>query len=111
MGFPGGSVVNNSPLMQETGDTGSIPWVGKIPWRRKWKPTPGFLPGESHGRRSPGGYRPRGRRELDILSDTHALVDPDFGLQWLQTSQKGRPADTKGFMTEGRDTALKLPEN
>ena len=26
------------------------PWVGKIPWRRKWQPTPGFLPGESHGR-------------------------------------------------------------
>ena len=25
-------------------------WVGKIPWRRAWKPTPVFLPGESHGR-------------------------------------------------------------
>ena len=25
------------------------PWVGKIPWRREWQPTPGFLPGESHG--------------------------------------------------------------
>ena len=24
-------------------------WVGKIPWRRKWQPTPVFLPGESHG--------------------------------------------------------------
>ena len=27
-------------------------WVGKIPWRRKWQPTPFFLPGKSHGRRS-----------------------------------------------------------
>ena len=27
-------------------------WVGKIPWRRKWKPTPVFLLGESHGQRS-----------------------------------------------------------
>ena len=27
------------------------PWVGKIPWRRKWQPTPVLLPGESHGRR------------------------------------------------------------
>ena len=26
-------------------------WVRKIPWRRKWQPTPGFLPGESHGQR------------------------------------------------------------
>ena len=24
------------------------PWVGKIPWRRAWQPTPVFLPGESH---------------------------------------------------------------
>ena len=28
------------------------PWVGKIPWRREWQPTPLFLPGESHGQRS-----------------------------------------------------------
>ena len=28
------------------------PWVGKIPWRRKWQPTPVLLPGESHGQRS-----------------------------------------------------------
>ena len=28
------------------------PWVGKIPWRRKWQPTPVFLPGESHGQKS-----------------------------------------------------------
>ena len=32
------------------------PWVGKIPWKRKWLPTPGFLPGESHGQRSLAGY-------------------------------------------------------
>ena len=31
-------------------------WVGKILWRRKWQPTPVFLPGESHGRRSLAGY-------------------------------------------------------
>ena len=27
-------------------------WVGTIPWRRAWQPTPVFLPGESHGQRS-----------------------------------------------------------
>ena len=31
-------------------------WVGKIPWRRAWQPTPVFLPGESHGQRSLVGY-------------------------------------------------------
>ena len=33
------------------------PWVGKIPWRRAWQPTPIFLLGESHGQRSLAGYR------------------------------------------------------
>ena len=32
------------------------PWVGMIPWRRAWKPTPVFLPGESHGQRSLVSY-------------------------------------------------------
>jgi len=33
------------------------PWVGKIPWRRKWQSIPIFLPGEPHGQRSLGGSR------------------------------------------------------
>ena len=32
------------------------PWVGKIPWRRKWQPIPVFLPQEFHGQRSLVGY-------------------------------------------------------
>ena len=39
-------------------------WVKKIPWRRKWQPTPGFLPGESHGQRSLAGYSPRGHKRV-----------------------------------------------
>ena len=38
---------------------GLDPWVGKIPWSRKWQPTPVFLPGKSHGQRSLVGYSPR----------------------------------------------------
>ena len=49
------------------------PWVGKIPWRRKWQPTPLFLPGESHGGRSLIGYSPRGSKESDMTS---------FSLSW-----------------------------
>ena len=41
------------------------PWVGKLPWRRAWQPTPVFLPEESHGQRSPAGYSPWGLKELD----------------------------------------------
>ena len=33
-------------------------WARKIPWRRKWQPTPVFLPGESPGQRSLAGYSP-----------------------------------------------------
>jgi len=47
----GGSEVKASAC--NVGDLGSIPRsVGKIPWRRKWQPTPVFLPGESHGQKS-----------------------------------------------------------
>ena len=41
-------------------------WVGKIPRRRKWQPTPVFLPGESHGQRSLVGYHPWGLKESDM---------------------------------------------
>ena len=38
------------------------PWVRKIPWRREWLPTPVFLPGESHGKKSLAGYSSWSRR-------------------------------------------------
>ena len=49
-------VVKNPPA--NAGDMRHVfdPWVRKIPWRRKWKPTPVFLPGQSHGQRSLAGY-------------------------------------------------------
>ena len=40
-------------------------WVQKIPRRRKWQPTPVFLPGESHGQRSLVGYSPWCQKESD----------------------------------------------
>ena len=39
--------------------SGFDPWVGKIPWRRKWQPPPVFLPGKSNGQRSLAGYSPQ----------------------------------------------------
>ena len=41
-------------------------WVGMIPWRRKWQPTPVFLPGESHGQRRLAGYHSWGSKESDM---------------------------------------------
>ena len=50
---------------------GFDPWVGKIPWRRKWQPTPVLLPGESHGGRSMVGYSPWGHKESDTTEWLH----------------------------------------
>ena len=41
-------------------------WDRKIPWRRKWKPTPIFLPGKSHGQRNLVGYSPWGHKNSHI---------------------------------------------
>ena len=58
-------VVNSLPPRWEIGfDL----WVGKIPWRRKWLPTPVFFPGEFHGQRSLVGYSPWGSKESTRLS-------------------------------------------
>ena len=45
---------------------GFNPWVGKIPWRREWLPTPVYLPGEFYGQRSLAGYSPWGCKESDM---------------------------------------------
>ena len=50
--------VKNLPTMQD-------PWVGKIPWKRAWQPTPVFLPGESPWSEELAGCSPWGRKELD----------------------------------------------
>ena len=47
------------------------PWVGQIPWSRKWQPTPVCLPGKSHAQRSLHGYSPQGCKESDMSENTH----------------------------------------
>ena len=65
LGFPGGSDGKASAC--SVGDPGSIPRLGRFPWRRKWQPTPVLLPGKSHGLRSLVGYSPWGHKELDTI--------------------------------------------
>ena len=56
------------------------PWVGKIPWRRAWQPTPVFVPGESHGQRSWGGYSPWDGTESEMPqhSTQHSVTTPSL---------------------------------
>ena len=68
------------------------PWVGKIPCRKKWQPTPVFLPGKSHGQRSLAGYSPWGRKELDTTErlSTHTHT------RFISQGQARPPAETCG---------------
>ena len=71
VGFPGGAVGKEvacrcrTPKRQEFD-----PWVGKIPWRRKWQLTPVFLPGGSHGQRVLVGCSPQGHEESNMTEHT-----------------------------------------
>ena len=56
--------------MQETKRHRFDPWVGKIPWRKAWLPTPVFLPGEFHGQRNLAGYSPQNHEESDKTEAT-----------------------------------------
>ena len=60
-------VVKTPPAnARDTRDVGLDPWAGKIPWRSEWQPTPVFLPRESHGQSSLGGYIVHGLVESDM---------------------------------------------
>jgi len=63
-------MIKNLPAMWRYRRCGFDPWVRKIPWRRKWKPTPVFLPRESHPQRSLLGYSLWNHKELDMTEAT-----------------------------------------
>ena len=68
--FPDGSVIKNLPYNScQYSRFRFCPWVGKIPWRRKWLPTPVFLSGKFHGQRSLTGYSPWFTKSWTRLSD------------------------------------------
>ena len=71
MGQGFGSGSDGKASVYNVGDPGLIPGVGKISWRRKWQPTPVFLPEKSHGWRSLVDYSPWGCRESDTTERLH----------------------------------------
>ena len=62
--FPNGSVVKN--LTAKAGNVSLIPHVKE---RRKWQPTPVFMPEKSHGQRNLEHYSPKGLKESDRTKD------------------------------------------
>ena len=70
------------------------PWFGKIPWNRKWQPTPVFLHEKFHGQRSMVGYSPWGCKDSNMTewlnTDIH-IQRPFYFIQnfpWKVTEQK-----------------------
>ena len=79
-------VVKNLPA--NAGDVkrhGFDPWIGRIPWSRKWQPTPVFLPGKFPGWRSLAGYSPWGHKESAMIKVTE---DTQWKIPW---SRKWQP--------------------
>ena len=76
MGFPRGSAVKKKKKKSayNAEDAGSIPELGRSPWRRVYQPTSVFLPGESHARMSLAGYSPRGHKDLDTTEATEQAL-------------------------------------
>ena len=55
-------VTQTERIRMQCGRPGFSPWIGKIPWRREWLPTPVFQPRKFHGEGSLAGYSPWGCR-------------------------------------------------
>ena len=79
LGFLRGSVGKESTC--NAGDASRHrfdPQVRKISWRRKWQPTPIFLPGESHGQRILVDYGLLGHKESDMTEATKHARTPNI---------------------------------
>ena len=70
--FPGDAVGKESACQcRRYKRCGFDPWVRKIPWHKKWQPTPVFLPGKFHGQKSPAGYSSQGGKQSDMTEHTY----------------------------------------
>ena len=75
MGFPGVTSGKESTCQcRRCKRRGMDPWVGKIPWSKKWQPIPVFLPGKPHGQRSLAGYSPWGFRVRCDWAHVHSIL-------------------------------------
>ena len=86
--FPGGSCGKESVCQcRRHKRHGFDPWVGKIPWKRKWQPTPVFLPGKFHGQRSLVGYNPWGHKDRPYWMTEHACIGTPIVLSRIISSE------------------------
>ena len=90
------------------------PWVGKIPWRKAWQPTPVVLPGEFHGQRSLVGYSPWGRKELGYSwsswAHTHSGLSQNWALGMYQQTRRTRSCFHGAYFLMGWEDNLFINE-
>ena len=74
-------MVKNPPAKAgDATDAGSIAGLGRYPGKRKWQPTPVFLPGETQGQRSLGGQGPGCHKEWNMTKRLSAHMLPEWQL-------------------------------
>ena len=93
---------DEGPLERQTGSLrdatsqGSLDGIREAPWRRKWQPTPVFLPGVSHGQKILAGYSPWGCKSRTRLSDyattTWDCLEIRSGHSWAWGGKPNRQA-------------------
>ena len=81
-------MVKNPPA--KSGD----PWSRKTPWRRKWQPTPVFLPGKSHGQWNLVGSSPWGCKTV-----SHDLITAANQITLCFTMEKNKARKEKGSLS------------
>ena len=77
------------------------PWVGKIPWGRKWQPTPVLLPGKSHGRRTLVGYTVHGVQQRGIYDWATSLSLTVQSLSHVQLFMTPWAVTCQAFLSVG----------
>ena len=85
-------MVKHLPTMRETGFD---PWVEKILWRRKWQPTPVFLPGKFHGQRSQVGYSPWGHKRVRHDLETKQQQIVHRVVKYLKDNERHKPVQNQ----------------
>ena len=105
--FPGGSVVRNSPAEAgNASDKGFCPWVGEIPWSRKWQPTPVPLSGKLCGQRNLVDYGPLWTEETGGLQSMRSQRVGILATPWTAAHQA---PPSVGFFRQEHWSGLPLP--
>ena len=84
--------------MQETQETQVQSLGQEDPWRRKWQPTPVFLPWESHGQRSLVGCSLKDRKELDTTEQLSTSLRKKEEVEEKEEEDEGEKEREKNIL-------------